>query len=362
MSDTIRQILNKDAFTKPDIITLLATGEEERKLLFRKAAEVKQQYVGNKVYYRGLVEFSNLCSKNCLYCGIRSGNKTMHRYQATEEEVLEAARYARDNRFGSMVLQGGERSGAAFVDHIEDLLRKIKALSDGKLGITLSFGEQTQKTYRRWYEAGAHRYLLRIEVSNPDLYYRYHPNDKKHDYQKRLESLKLLKKIGYQAGTGVMIGLPFQTNDDLADDLLFMQDLDIDMVGMGPYIEHEQTPMYQHKDELIPRIERFNQSLKMVALLRIMMKDINIAATTAMQAIDPMGREKSLQVGANIIMPNLTPLRYRDDYLLYEDKPCTDEEAEECKRCLEARIHLAGGEIGYDEWGDSRHYSERRKE
>ncbi len=362
MSTTsIQQLLKQETLGKSDLVALLSADETQRKLLFERSAAVKQEYVGNKIYYRGLIEFSNLCGKNCLYCGIRAGNRNIRRYELTEEEVLAAARYAWENRFGSLVIQAGERSGAGFVKRIELLVRQIKALSKGELGITLSLGEQSEDTYRRWFDAGAHRYLLRIEVSNPELYHKYHPATRRHDYQARLNALYLLRKVGYQVGSGVMIGLPFQTVDDLADDLLFFREHDIDMVGMGPYIEHENTPMYRYKDQLLPRTERFYLSLKMVATLRILMKDINIAATTAMQAIDPMGREKSIRAGANIIMPNLTPSSYREDYLLYEDKPCTDEDAEECKRCLEARIHMAGGQIGYGEWGDSRHFASRKK-
>jgi len=171
-----------------------------------------------------------------------------------------------------------------------------------------------------------------------------------------------IQKAGYQTGTGVMIGLPFQTIENLADDLLFIKRMDIDMVGMGPYIEHEDTPLYAFRNLLMPKEDRFKLSLKMVAILRILMKDINIAATTAMQAIDKLGREKALKVGANILMPNLTPLQYREGYLLYEDKPCIDEEAEQCKTCLEARIHLAGDDIGFGEWGDSKHFTKRKNE
>lgn len=361
MTKSISTILSQSEFSKKDLEILLTANQQDRQLIFAKADEIKQQYVGNKVYYRGLIEFSNLCGKNCFYCGIRAGNTKAQRYEVTEEEILEAARYAYDNKFGSLVIQAGERSDQAFVNRIASMVKQIKELSNGELGITLSLGEQSEDTYKLWFDSGAHRYLLRIEVSNPDLYHRYHPRNKNHDYDKRIESLHLLRKVGFQVGSGVMIGLPFQTPADLADDLFFFRDFDIDMVGMGPYIEHVDTPMYAHKDQLIPRIERFYLSLKMVALLRIMMKDINIAATTAMQAIDPMGREKALKVGANIIMPNLTPTRYREDYLLYEDKPCTDEDAEECKRCLEARIHMAGSKIGYGEWGDSKHFEKRKK-
>jgi len=359
MMDEIDDILNKESFSKEDLVRLLSTNEEESMKIYEKSKAIKAEQIGRKVYFRGLIEYSNYCSKNCLYCGIRAGNSRYIRYQMPDEEVLEAAKYAYDNKFASIVIQSGERNDRKFIDSIEKLLKEIHRMSDGKLHVTLSLGEQTEKTYQRWFTAGAHRYLLRIEVSNPVLYSKLHPNDKHHDYYERLEALRRLRKVGYQVGTGVMIGLPFQTIPDLADDLIFFRDFDIDMAGMGPYIEHQDTPLYQFRNELLPLHDRFLLSLKMVALLRIMMKDINIAATTAMQSIDPQGREKALLVGANVIMPNLTPVKYRQDYLLYENKPCLDEEAEECKSCLEARIAMAGDEIGYGEWGDSRHFKNR---
>jgi biotin synthase len=360
MSLTVKEILDANEFSRENLMVLLACGKEDQDLIFSRAAAMKKEYVGNKVYFRGLVELSNICSKNCYYCGIRSGNKVVDRYFVEESEVLEAAKFALDQGYGSMVIQSGERTDKVFVQKVTSMLQKIKELSSGKLGITLSMGEQSEDTFRTWFEAGAHRYLLRIESSNPELYYRIHPKDKHHDYEYRLNSLKLLRKIGYNVGTGVMIGLPFQTLDDLAGDLLFFRDFDIDMAGMGPYIEHKDTPLYEYRDVLMPKSERFYLSLKMVAILRIMMKDINIAATTAMQTLDKQGREKALKVGANIIMPNLTPVKYREGYLLYEDKPCINEEASECQNCLEARIHIAGDEIGYGEWGDSKHFAARQ--
>jgi len=359
MQCTVEEILQKPVFDRGDLVALLKSEKKEMELIFRKAAEVKKEFVGNKVYFRGLVELSNICSKNCYYCGIRRGNKVVDRYFVTEDEVLEAARYALENGYGSMVIQSGERTDKVFVSKVTKLLEKIKVQSSGKLGITLSMGEQTEETYKCWYEAGAHRYLLRIESSNPELYYKIHPNDARHSFEYRLNALRLLRKTGYNVGTGVMIGLPFQTVDDLAGDLLFFREMDIDMAGMGPYIEHKDTPLYQYRNLLMPKSERFYLSLKMVAILRIMMKDVNIAATTAMQTLDKQGREKALKVGANIIMPNLTPVKYREGYLLYEDKPCINEEASECKNCLEARIHIAGDEIGYGEWGDSKHFAAR---
>ena len=357
----IEAILSKTFLEREDLEALLSAGEEDTAAIYRKAGEVKKEYVGNKVYLRGLLEYSNYCSKNCLYCGIRSGNSRYTRYEMTEDEVLDAARYAWENRFASIVIQSGERSDEGFVGKIERLIRRIQTMAGNELHVTLSLGEQTKETYLRWLEAGAHRYLLRIEVSDPELYRKLHPDDRHHTYQSRLEALKALRQTGYQVGTGVMIGLPFQTVAHLAGDLIFFRDFDIDMVGMGPYIEHKDTPLYQYRNELLSLQERFLLSLKMVAILRIMMKDINIAATTALQTIDHMGREKGLRVGANVIMPNLTPVKYRQDYLLYENKPCLDEEAETCKSCLEARIFMAGDTIAYGEWGDSRHYEGRRK-
>jgi len=359
MTSFIKNILEKDNFTKEDLISLLSANQKDARIIFEKARETKLKFVGKKVYFRGLIEFSNFCSKNCYYCGIRSDNKRYRRYQLSDEEVLDAAYYAYKHNYSSIVIQSGEIRSQAFVNRIESLLMSIHEQTDKKLHITLSLGEQTEKTYRRWFEAGAHRYLLRIEVSNPELYRKLHPSDPKHDFLKRLESLKMLRKTGYQVGTGVMIGLPFQTISDLADDLIFFRDFDIDMVGMGPYLEHEDTPLYQFRDLLMPQPERFRLSLKMVAILRILMKDINIAATTAMQTIDPRGREKAIMVGANVIMPNLTPLKYRNDYLLYENKPCIDENPETCNSCLEVRIAMAGDEIGYGEWGDSKHFKKK---
>jgi biotin synthase len=355
----IDEILAKGTLKKADIISLLSAGEETTGAICQKAAEVKKAFVGNKVFFRGLIEYSNYCVKNCFYCGIRSGNGRYARYEMTDDEVIQAARYAWENRFASIVLQSGERKDEPFISKIEQLISDIQAMARNELHITLSLGEQKPETYRRWFRAGAHRYLLRIEVSNPELYRKLHPEDKHHSHQSRLDALKALRECGYQVGTGVMIGLPFQTISDLADDLIFFRDLDIDMVGMGPYIEHRDTPLYQYRKELRSLKERFQLSLKMIALLRILMKDINIAATTALQAIDPVGREQALKAGANVIMPNLTPVKYRQDYLLYEGKPCLNEDAEACIGCLETRIQMAGDTIAYGEWGDSRHFEKR---
>ena len=357
----VKEALAKEKLGKEELIAMISAGGEERELLFRHAIEVKNKYVGKKVYFRGLIEFSNICSKDCYYCGIRKSNTKVKRFNLSDDQILEAANYAYENNYASIVIQGGEIDSEAFTRRIELLLREIKERSNEELGITLSLGEQSKETYQRWKEAGAHRYLLRIETSKPELYHKIHPLDSSHDLDARNRCLLALKELGYQTGTGVMIGLPFQTVEDLADDLLYMQEIDVDMVGMGPYIEHADTPLYHYKNELLPIRERFDLTLNMIASLRILMKDINIAAATALQAIDPVGREKAVRIGANVIMPNVTPGLYRNDYSLYENKPCTDEDPDQCKNCMDVRIQLADGEIGYGEWGDSKHFLKRKQ-
>ena len=361
MAGIITEIARKDNLSKEDIILLLDAKGDDMTELLRESARVKQQHVGNKVYYRGLIEFSNICAKNCYYCGIRKGNREVERYNLTDEEIIAAAKFAYDSNYGSIALQSGELESDQFTSRVSGLLRKIKKMTDGKLGITISLGEQTGEVFREWFSAGAHRYLLRIETSNRELYKKMHPDDDLHRFDRRAECLKELQQAGYQTGTGVMIGLPFQTTADLADDILFIRDMDIDMVGMGPYIEHADTPLTKYRDQLLPIGERFDLSLRMIAVLRLVMKDINIAAATALQAIDPLGREKGVRIGANVIMPNITPGMYRNSYNLYENKPCSDEAAEDCKGCLEAKLAMADIDIGYGEWGDSKHYYLRKE-
>ena len=359
MALTVKDIIETEDYSRDNIISLLQSEGNDKTLLYKKSSEIKERYIGNKVWFRGLIEFSNICSKDCLYCGIRKGNKNLTRYNLSDDEILAAARFAYDNNYGSIALQSGETESSSFTKRVENLLNKIKELSKGTLGITLSVGEQEPEVYKRWFEAGAHRYLLRIESTNKLLFSKIHPDNNEHDFQRRLDCLKNLQDIGFQTGTGVMIGLPFQTLDDLAGDLLFMRDFDIDMCGMGPYIEHADTPLINVIKTLLPLKDRFNLTLKMIAIIRIMMKDINIVAATALQAIDPIGREKAVRIGANIMMPNITPGKYRDSYKLYDNKPCTDDSAEDCQSCLEARVSLADSEVIYGEWGDSKHYEKR---
>ncbi|OGV39600.1 MAG: [FeFe] hydrogenase H-cluster radical SAM maturase HydE [Lentisphaerae bacterium GWF2_45_14] len=325
------------------------------------AYKVKLRYVGNKVFFRGIIEFGNICRKDCYYCGLRKSSRANARYTMPHEEIVECALWAFSNDYGSIVLQSGECNDSGFISFMEGILREIKEKTCGKLGITLSLGEQTEETYRKWFDAGAHRYLLRIESSNRELYKMIHPADALHDFDNRLDCIKSLGKIGYQTGTGVMIGLPGQTLYDLADDILFFKELDVDMIGMGPYIVHHETPLAARMPDFEKiKDEQFRLGLKMIAVTRIALKDVNIASTTALQALNPEGREMGLKAGANIIMPNITPVKYRHDYQLYEDKPCLDENASLCRNCLKKRIESIGEEIGYGEWGDSKHFFTKR--
>jgi biotin synthase len=349
--------MNQDSFNKQDLIRMLNPDEVDQILLFKKSREITDFQIGNKVYLRGLIEYSNVCIKDCLYCGIRKSNKNTQRYSLTDEEVIQCALYALENNYGSIAIQAGERTDKIFISKITRLLREIKKLSNGELGITLSLGEQSFDTYNEWFDAGAHRYLLRIETSNRELYSKIHPNNDLHNFDKRLEALQNIRKAGFQLGTGVMIGLPHQTIENLADDLLFLKALDVDMVGMGPYIEHFETPLIEAKYVLKTRQERLDLTFKMIATLRILMKDINIVAATALQAIDKMGREKAIRYGANILMPNITPGNFRNNYKLYQDKPCTDENAVDCNTCIDARMSMIGSQIVYNEWGDSKHFT-----
>ncbi len=360
MSSAIVSILKARQFNHETLVRLLTANEAETQVIFTEAARIKAQYAGNKVYLRGLIELSNICEKDCYYCGIRKSNSNCHRYMVSDAEIDRAIQYAVDSNMGSLVVQSGELQTETFIRKIDHILQRAHILGNGQLGVTLSCGEQTRATYQHWRELGATRYLLRIESSNPELYHKIHPQDAMHDYDTRLKALDLLKSTGYQTGTGVMIGLPFQTMVDLASDLLFMRDLDIDMCGMGPYIEHEDTPLYQYQHTLIPVAERIQLSLKMIALLRIMMKDINIASTTALQALDKRGRINALKVGANVMMPNITPGLYRNNYALYLNKPGVDEEAEDSLRNLERQVAEAGCVVGYGVKGDSLHFTGRK--
>ncbi len=351
--------MKKNKLTKSDLIHFLQC-EDQKELdkLFNRAYQEKMENVGKKVYFRGIIEFSNICSKDCFYCGIRQSNQKMTRFRMTEDEILECAEFAWKMGYGSLVLQSGERTDREFIEFVEKIVRQIKKISNDELGITLSLGEQSKETFQKWFDAGAHRYLLRIETSNSRLYSTLHPPD--HDFQYRFQCLEHLRNVGYQVGTGVMIGLPGQTAEMLAEDIIFFKKHDIDMIGMGPYIPHPDTPLAS-KVKKFDKKKQLTLGLKMIALTRLYLQDVNIASTTALQALHPEGREFGLKAGANIIMPNITHTKYRDNYKLYDGKPCLNENAKMCRVCLEGRIGNIGEEIGYNLWGDSPHFQKKQK-
>ncbi len=363
----IKSILEKNNFDADDIVRLLSiTNSDELEQLRQAAYNTMLENIGEKVYLRGLIEFSNICINDCNYCGIRKSNSEVKRYTLSKEEIIESAKWAAKFNYGSVVLQSGDRTDEQFIDFVIDLVRSIKQETTSEiypngLGITLCVGEQTYETYKKFFDAGAHRYLLRIETTNPILFSEIHP--KEQTIETRIEALKSLKKAGFQVGTGVMIGLPNQTIEDLANDILFFRDFDIDMIGMGPFIPHHATPL-GHLLETAEQEnkQRYELTLKMIAVCRIVLKDVNIAATTALQAIHPTGREEGLRHGANIIMPQTTPTEVRQEYMLYEGKPCISEFAAECHACLDARITSIGRPIAYGEWGDPRHFFNKKNE
>lgn len=357
------------ALALSELAVLLAAKGEDVQALFDAAYALKVKYCGKRVAMRGIIEAGNVCAKDCFYCGIRRSNGNMARYQLTEDEIVRLAELDAQQGYASLVIQSGEIESEAHTRFIEDVLRRIAPLD---LGVTLSLGEQTEEVYRRWKDAGAARYLLRIETSNPDLYATLHPPS--HSWERRVECLRALRRCGYQVGTGVMCGLPGQTYDDLARDIEFYAEMDVDMIGMGPFIPHPDTPLGMTRDpwfavhdsrEMSSRAtshELLTLGLKMIAVARLHLHDVNIAAATALQALAPDGRERGIRAGANVIMPNITDTKYRRSYQLYAGKPCLDENAGMCKGCLERRLKAIGEMIDYGHRGDSLHFRKRTGE
>lgn len=324
--------------------------------LLAAADRCRREIVGNGVYLRGLIEFSNECRRNCYYCGIRKGNRGIQRYRLASADIVALAMSAMNAGYSSLALQSGEVYDTLEINEVVDFVEEIKSQSQARdntgrgLGITLSIGELSYDQYRALWEAGAHRYLLRIEASAPQLFKKIHPPDQ--NYEKRLQCLDALKSIGYQVGTGIMVGLPGQSIADLVHDLQFFVDRDIDMLGMGPYILHLNAPLSKLT---VPDFDPFSMTLKIIALSRLMMPDINIVCSTALQTINPRGLELGLKAGANIVMPVLTPENNRGDYSLYADKNYTR------PHDLIERIKGYGYEVSLGAWGDSKHYAARRK-
>lgn len=328
-------------------------GRDNLDMLYAAAHALKVRCCGQGVAVRGLVEAGNVCAKDCFYCGIRKSNAAVERYSLSADEIVAAAEEAKRLDYASLVIQSGEIESEAHTRFIEDVLRRLAPLD---LGITLSLGEQTEDVYARWREAGATRYLLRIETSDPELYAALHPAEC--SWNRRVECLRALRRTGYQVGTGVMCALPGQTMRSLARDVMFYGEMDVDMIGMGPYIPHPDTPLAAKSPDMAAA-DRLELGLKMIAVSRLYLHDVNIAAATALQALADDGRERGVLAGANVLMPNVTDVRWRKAYRLYANKPCLDENASLCRHCLDRRLDAIGEHLIYGERGDSRHYFAR---
>ena len=341
-----------NALDRAELATLVALRDPaERRALHAAAYRVKLRQTGPRVFLRGLIEIGNVCAKNCLYCGLRRDNAAVRRYRIPEDDVVRMARWASDHRYGSVVMQSGEIESEEHTEEIERIVRRIRAFGGDNFAIVLSLGEQTDETYRRWKEAGADRYLLRIETSNPRLYATLHPAD--HLWTRRRDCLLSLKRLGYQLGTGVMIGLPGQTPEDLAADIEFFRDVDADMIGMGPFLPNSETPLASAR---VDEARQLELGLNMIAATRLFLHDRNIAATTVLQVLAPDGREQGLRAGANVVMPNVTDVEFRRDYRLYENRPCTGESSDECQLCLAGRVASVGETIAWGNPGTPPHF------
>ena len=306
--------------------------------LFDAARETARSRFGNRIYTRGLIEFTNYCRCDCYYCGIRRSNRQAERYRLTQEEILACCRAGYALGFRTFVLQGGE--DPYFTDErICELVRAIKS-SWPDCAVTLSIGEKEHSSYRLYRKAGADRYLLRHETASPAHYRRLHPPEQ--TPQRRRQCLWSLKELGYQVGAGFMVGSPYQTPENLADDLLFLHELSPQMAGIGPFIPHHQTPFSAFPAGTL------RQTLLMVALTRLILPNALLPATTALGTIAPDGRERGVLAGANVVMPNLSPVGVRKQYALYDNKICTGDEAAECRACLQKRMRSIGYELAVD--------------
>lgn len=335
MEVLLAKLARQHELTKEETVYFLQhLTPEIKKRLFQCADEIRRVHYNKSVYMRGLIEFSNYCKQDCLYCGLRRSNPAVDRYRLTEDEIMECAEEGYTLGYRSFVLQSGEdfRFGE------EEMVRIVTSLKTRypDAAVTLSIGERSEAFYRALFAAGCDRYLLRHETASRSLYEALHPGM---SYDNRINCLLTLKDIGYQVGAGFMVGLPGQTAEHLAEDLLFLKQLHPEMIGIGPFIPHSATPL---KDAAGGTVE---DTLVMVAMARLFVPDALMPATTAMGTLDPVGREKALKAGANVVMPILSPQQVREKYALYENKICTGDEASHCRNCIEMRIVASGYEI-----------------
>ena len=335
----IEKLKKEQTATKEELVFLLENiTDEELKVLRRKAQVTAIMNFRKDIYIRGLIEISNYCKNDCLYCGIRRSNKNAVRYRLTKEQILSCCDIGYELGFRTFVMQGGE--DPYFTDEVMcDIIHTVKSKYPD-CAITLSLGERGKESFKRLYDAGADRYLLRHETADPGHYKKIHPPEL--NYENRIRSLYELKEIGFQTGAGFMVGSPFQTTENLADDLLFIKELEPQMCGIGPFIPHKDT-VFADKPHGSLRL-----TLILLSIIRLMQPKILLPATTALGTIDPKGRELGILHGANVVMPNLSPQEHRADYALYDNKACTGEEAAECIQCLSRRLNSIGYQIVTD--------------
>lgn len=318
------------------ILTLLAGSDDTvaRDALFQVADEVRCRYVGDEVHLRGIIEFSNYCVRNCHYCGLRAANTGLARYRMSADEIVAIAERAAQLGFGTVVLQSGE-DPAWDAPVLAEVVYKIKRRTG--LAITLSVGVRPREDYALWREAGADRYLLKHETADPELFRRLRPGT---TLAGRLTALHYLRELGYQVGSGNIVGLPGQTLSSLADDVALLQELDVEMAGIGPFIPHPQTPLAAASPGTV------DLTLRVLAVTRLAVPWAHLPATTALGSIDPVGRQKALCSGANVVMPNVGPTEYRPLYQIYPGKICLNEKAEKCYSCLGRMVQALGRTIG----------------
>lgn len=340
MEKIVKDFLENQNLEKDEFVELIRAYKDPEAVeaLKTRAVELRKKYYGDQVFTRGLIEFTNYCKNDCYYCGIRRSNQNAQRYRLTEEDILECCRQGYELGFRTFVLQGGE-DGFFTDDRIVQIVRKIKEQYPD-CALTLSIGEKSEESYRAYREAGADRYLLRHETADPRHYMRLHPLEMSGENRKNC--LRILKKLGYQTGAGFMVGSPLQTVDDLVEDFLFLKELDPEMVGIGPFIAHQDTPFCNERSGTL------DDTLFYLALLRLMLPDVLLPATTALGTIHPRGREMGVLSGANVVMPNLSPVSVRKKYMLYDGKICTGDEAAECRMCLSRRMERIGCEVVTD--------------
>ena len=332
----IDKLHEKKGLTKDEWIQLFESyTEEDRLYAAEKARAVADAVYGKDVYIRGIVEFSNVCPNNCLYCGLRAGNKNIDRYRLDEDDIMECCRDGYKYGFRTFVLQSGEDPHFT-TEMICRIVKRIKA-EFPDCAVTLSIGEKSYEDYKAYRDAGADRYLLRHETANEAHYKKLHPESM--SWQNRMRCLRDLKSLGYQVGCGVMIGSPYQTSECLADDMIFLGEFKPEMIGLGPFLPHSDTPF---RDE--PK-GSYETTLFMISLCRLMLPEALIPATTALGTIRGNGREQGVLAGANVIMPNLSPVQVRDKYMRYDNKICTGDSSSECRGCIENRMEAIGYKV-----------------